>query len=293
MITANAELISLLNTSSQFYMADLYTFELMNGVTLRYANTDRDIVSGGATFRSNSLLISRDRIRHTVGLEVDELTLTIVFGASEEIVTGLTFPQLLTRGLLDGAKVTLERAFFRSWQADIKTGLLPEPVGKIKRFIGTVAELSYGRTEARVLVKSVLECLNINMPRNLVQASCIYRLFDAGCGASRDTFKHSGAAGGGTTRNSIKYALPHVNGWGDLGFIVMHSGLNAGVKRTIKSYGDGEIKPIVAFPQAIEVGDEFTVYAGCDGKLDTCRDKFNNLGNFRGCPFVPVPEVAL
>ena len=40
----------------------------------------------------------------------------------------------------------------------------------------------------------------------------------------------------------------------------------------------------------IQVGDEFTLYAGCDKSPDICRTKFSNIVNFRGEPYVPGPD---
>ena len=42
-----------------------------------------------------------------------------------------------------------------------------------------------------------------------------------------------------------------------------------------------------AMPNAIAIGDAYSVHAGCDKLLATCRDKFSNVINFRGFPHVP------
>jgi uncharacterized phage protein (TIGR02218 family) len=39
--------------------------------------------------------------------------------------------------------------------------------------------------------------------------------------------------------------------------------------------------------QAPVAGDTFTVAAGCDKQLATCRTKFSNTVNFRGFPHMP------
>jgi uncharacterized phage protein (TIGR02218 family) len=43
----------------------------------------------------------------------------------------------------------------------------------------------------------------------------------------------------------------------------------------------------------VQVGDVLAVYAGCDKKLATCRDKFSNVTNFRGEPYVPGQDEFL
>lgn len=42
-----------------------------------------------------------------------------------------------------------------------------------------------------------------------------------------------------------------------------------------------------AMPEPIAAGDTFAVTAGCDKRLPTCRDRFNNVVNFRGFPHIP------
>jgi uncharacterized phage protein (TIGR02218 family) len=40
-------------------------------------------------------------------------------------------------------------------------------------------------------------------------------------------------------------------------------------------------------------GDGFTVTAGCDKTLTTCRYKFNNVANHRGFPHMPGNDVII
>ncbi len=44
---------------------------------------------------------------------------------------------------------------------------------------------------------------------------------------------------------------------------------------------------------AIAVGDAFSVSAGCDKRFSTCRDRFDNIANFRGFPQMPGNDFAL
>ena len=38
------------------------------------------------------------------------------------------------------------------------------------------------------------------------------------------------------------------------------------------------------------VGQTIVVQAGCDHLPTTCKNKFNNLANFNGFPFVPLED---
>jgi uncharacterized phage protein (TIGR02218 family) len=65
------------------------------------------------------------------------------------------------------------------------------------------------------------------------------------------------------------------------------------VRVTVKSVVAGAslalMYPLPATPAA---GDAFTVAFGCDHTRGTCQNRFANLANFRGFPFVPPPQVA-
>ena len=38
---------------------------------------------------------------------------------------------------------------------------------------------------------------------------------------------------------------------------------------------------------AIQTGDAYSVYPGCDKRFATCQGTFNNAANFGGFPYVP------
>jgi hypothetical protein len=44
---------------------------------------------------------------------------------------------------------------------------------------------------------------------------------------------------------------------------------------------------MTALPSTLSVGDAVTIYPGCDGSYATCLNKFANLKNFFGFPFMP------
>lgn len=72
------------------------------------------------------------------------------------------------------------------------------------------------------------------------------------------------------------------------GILTWTSGSNAGLKYEVKSHTSGPTVIELYLPTfvAIEVGNQFTVTAGCDKSLATCKSKFNNLINFGGFPHI-------
>lgn len=52
--------------------------------------------------------------------------------------------------------------------------------------------------------------------------------------------------------------------------------------------GDAVIlEPEHALHDELTGGETFTIFAGCDKRLSTCRRKFANVRNFRGFPYLP------
>lgn len=77
-------------------------------------------------------------------------------------------------------------------------------------------------------------------------------------------------------------------GYFDFGTIEFLTGLNAGLgKFEVKSYVPGQITLYLPLPYQAAIGDTYTIVAGCDKTLATCRDRFDNLPNMRAEPYIP------
>lgn len=280
---ASAGLIALLNSATQFYMADLYTFTLADGSVLRFSGAETDIKVGANTYSVGGLRFVRGATRLVIGLEVDTLDITVYTDAATT-VAGKPFLSFVRAGGLDGAEATLERAFMLNW-GDVSNGA-------VTLFAGRVANAEVGRASAKLTVKSNLELLNVKMPRNLYQPGCVHTLYDSGCGLLKSNYAVSGAAAAGSTKTVITSALGQATGYFDLGMVQFTAGANAGQKRTVRSFAAGAFTVSLPLPFAPAAGDAFTAWPGCDKTQATCTTKFNNLANFRGFPFIPVPETA-
>lgn len=284
MKSAPPDLLNLLTTAQQFWMADLYTVALVDGTVLRYTSADVDIIVGARQFSASGPIISRGRTRVVLGLQVDTLDLKFTADASH-LVGGAPFVQVATNGALDGAELDLERAFAAAPGEAI--------VGTVLLFSGRVSDTKANGLSVQMIARSHLELLNVPMPRNLYQPPCMNSLYDAGCGVARAAHAVNSAVASGSTRQHINCALTEAAGHFDIGEIVITSGPNIGVRRTVRSYTPGLVRLAYPLPYTSTVGNTFTIYPGCDKRLATCDSKFGNKPRFRGTPFVPVPETAL
>jgi hypothetical protein len=97
-----------------------------------------------------------------------------------------------------------------------------------------------------------------------------------------DTSGFTAYSGGGTV-----IGLGSGSGYFDNGVITFTSGLNAGLSMEVQSYVPGQWTLELPMPYLPSIGDTYSMHAGCDYSLETCRDRFNNILNMRAEPYVP------
>lgn len=285
MRAASSKLIALLE-ENEFVMADLYTISTVQGDVYRYTNYDFDLVVGGHVYKSDGPIISREGISLSLGIEVDNLSVTIDT-TDEQTFEGIRVAQAFHNGQMDGARFKLERIFM---DKDTPTDT---SAGTIKLFEGRLIEPELDRNTISVSVASDLDELNVQMPRNLYQPSCTNTLFDTACGLLRQNFMVQTTIESGSTAARILCQVNQPQGWFTQGVIEFLDGGNAGLKRTIRMHESGALLLTLPLFEAPQVGQRIKVYPGCDKRLETCQNRFNNFSRFRGAPFIPVPETAV
>jgi uncharacterized phage protein (TIGR02218 family) len=81
------------------------------------------------------------------------------------------------------------------------------------------------------------------------------------------------------------------------GRLTWTSGANDGLSVEIKEHrvmsGHARLSLWQAMPEPIAGEDSFTVTAGCDKRVATCRERFNNVVNFRGFPQIPGNDFVI
>ena len=81
------------------------------------------------------------------------------------------------------------------------------------------------------------------------------------------------------------------------GKLIFKSGSNDEIHMEVKAFTEDLVdtdnqyfKLFLPMPFDIQVGDDFQVFAGCDKRLTTCKNKFNNHINFQGFPYIPSQD---
>lgn len=293
-------LLAFLGANSSFLMCEFYTITLSNGAVIAYSSADVSLtysipgqsVSGGTVYNPvGGMRVSRDQMRTMVGTQVDQLTVSF-YPDTTDTVNGGLFPFEVATGTLDWAWVSIDRVFLNPAIGWTSSGI----VGTVNIFAGHVAESVIGRTMVKMTLKSPLELLNLNMPRNVYQPGCVHNLFDTGCTLNAAAFTVSGHVTASPTPTSFfSNVTSGAAGYYTLGYLTFTSGVLNGQTRSILSWNLPPGAFFFNFPfwNAPSIGDTFTVTAGCDHQQATCQNKFGNLVHFKGLPYIPLPETAV
>jgi uncharacterized phage protein (TIGR02218 family) len=290
MLPASPALLAILNGTSDYLMADLYTLTLSGGTILRWTSCDIPLVFGGQDFdpagKNNAPGIVRGTVEKSLGLAVSTLDLTLHCGDSVQLL-GIPMPLAAHNGAFDNAQVQLDRTFMATW-GDTSAGAVP-------LFYGNVGEVNPTSTTVKLNCRDIVDLLNVQMPKNLFLPMCSHLLYDPGCGISKAAFTISAtiAAGASVTTFHAATSTGKPAGYFQDGVLTMTSGAAAGATRAVMSFDGTQFILAMALPAAPAAGDTFTVSAGCPRDYGTCGSRFSNQVHFRGFKDVPPAETAI
>jgi len=253
-----------------------------DGFTLGFTDHDRALGFEGIAFRPESGA-ALSALAFGTGLAVDNAEAA---GAlSDAAITEAD----IRAGRWDGAAVRL-------WLAD-----WAEPARRVLRFRGTLGEITRQGGAFTAELRGLAEALNRPQGR-LYQARCPAVLGDAACGVDlaapglRVAATVAGLEGG--RQMLVSGAGTAGTGWFAEGLVQVTGGAAAGLTAAIRSdrVEDGGLRRVELWQgvdAALAAGDPVTLVAGCDKRVETCREKFGNIGNFRGFPHVPGEDWLL
>ena len=184
MLTPNANFIAAI-AESELRIAEIYDFTLISGQVFRYTSHGQDIIWNAANDTYVAIPLVRSQFRQNIDLEVDEVEISL-----SNIDTDFT--TALQNNTLNNIAVTIKRIIWdETYAADME----------ITKFIG-VGDVSFNRKDLVIDCKSILDSLNIQVPRDEWQEPCNRLLFDDDCGLSEALYKYTGVV---ATGDNISY----------------------------------------------------------------------------------------
>lgn len=252
-------------------LAFCWRVERADGVAVGLTGHDRDLVVDGLVHRATPGM-TPSAVRLEAGLEPG--TGDVAGALSADAITEAD----LSAGRWDGARVLLSAV---DWTDPSRRLSLSEGViGSVElKDGGFTAEL---RGPAAALERPAAEETSPDCRATLGDRRCRVPM------AGRRRFARVvEAEGAGVT---LDRAEPVADAYG-CGRLRWFDGANAGLECGI-ARSDGSAVTLRA-PPAFETraGALVELVEGCDGRWETCRDRFGNGGNFRGEPFLPGMDL--
>lgn len=150
--------------------------------------------------------------------------------------------------------------------------------------------LSEDNHTATLAIDPVSTGLDSEIPMDTFSPQCQTVLFSTDrCKVSKATYTFTGevSAEDGNTITVTGLEAAKGDGWAVPGTVEYGDDV-----RQVFSQ-DGDVLTLAIPFAGSLVGEDVDVTAGCDGSITTCRDKFDNVANFRGCPYIPSENIFI
>ena len=246
----------------------------LGATTYRFATSEDDYTFGSDVYDGSS--ISRSPIR--VGQEERTQVINFTLPSNHEFVQ-------LYKLIVPGNTATI--SVYRFHRLDTP-GL-----ERVLTWKGIVRSVAFGQdgTSASIAAMAITGGLSRQIPRYTYQGPCNHVLFDSRCKVALDlTTGHTdvvtAVTGSDVTVNGLSAKGAD---WAVGGYI---TNATTDDYRLILAQSVDTVTLLLPFPSGLTVlGESFTVTAGCDHSLATCKTKFNNVENYGGFGFIPTKNV--
>lgn len=238
-----------------------------SGTAWRYTSADHPIVYNLRTYEP--LSIYRSALRPALQKEKADLTLNLPITAE----VGTIF-----RASPPGEVVML--TVYRQHTSDVDAQTMVVWVGRI-------INCKYDQFEIEFLCESIMSSMQRTMLTRTYQRGCPYVLFGDACKVNGESYKVASTVDSiaGTT---VDIAAAPADGFLAGGYLEYTSYETGVVERRFIAGNTGGVLQLDRQPAGLLAGMPLLAYPGCDHTLTTCKNKFNNVDNFGGQPYIPT-----
>ncbi len=246
-----------------------------DGVALGFTDHDRDLTLAGLVHAART------------GLEAAEASAELGFAVSGGDVAGALSSLGLTEadiagGLYDGAAV-------ETWLVD-----WTHPETRLLLDLATIGEVRREGDAFVAELRGLTHRLDAERGRTY-RATCGADLGDGRCRVDLAPWRTTGTVVDVPEPATLAAALAGTvpDGLFTGGRLAWTGGANAGLAADVRLQLGDLIELWTAPPRPVAAGDGFTLTAGCDKRLATCRDRFANAANFQGFPHMPGNDAVM
>ena len=239
-----------------------------------FTDHDENLSFDGVTYLAASGFTASE-VQKQLGLAIDNMT---VAGALSSAVINEVD---LVNGKYDNAALTI---YLVNW-ADVSQRLILHA--------GRIGEVTRGTTAFQAELLGLSQGLNVEKGRKFTYG-CDAVVGDTRCGVNLAGPAFTGSGAVSSVSDSRRLVVTGLSGytdqWFQYGRLTWTSGANddqvADVKRHVVTSSQVRVELWHPMPQAVALGDTFSIVAGCDKQFATCKAKFSNAVNFRGFPYM-------
>lgn len=232
----------------------------------RYTSADEDIILGGETYEA--IPITRGNLESNPEIHASELKINLP--------KDNTFAISHMNGEIDDYIFVTIYRFHSDSPTDYYTYWKGRTIG---------VNMSFPNSQFSINCESIFSSLKRNGLKLRFSRLCNATLYQDRCGVDKSSYEFEGDILQISTDGTNLFVDGAVDE--DLYYFLGGYLSYAGSLRHIVKHVDNLIvisRKIVG----LEVLNTVKMYPGCDKNINTCINKFNNLENFRGCPYIPV-----
>ena len=246
-----------------------------DGVVKGFTDHDRNLAFDGTAFEAASGFTASD-ITDALGLSVDNLEVTGAL-SSAALSEGD-----LAAGRYDDARIEIFRV---NWD---------DPGQRVLMRSGSIGEVRRTGSTFTAELRGLAHYLQQPKGR-LLQLTCDADLGDGRCKVDLDNPAYRGSGAVSVIHSARRFTVGGLdafdNGFFSRGLVTFTSGASTGLKCEVRSHTKSASSVVIELWTEAEgpplAGDTFTVTAGCDKRVETCKARFGNVANFRGFPTMP------
>lgn len=269
-------------------LARLWQIDRQDGLSFRFTDLDVEVIYQGQRYEPSSVFDS-SALKSRSDMSVDNLSAIGLLNSD-----GIT-AQDMEAGLWDGAAFRIVEVNYR----DLSMG---ENVLRVGRF----GEVQRQQGQYTVEMRGLTHYLQ-NAIGRIITSSCDANLGDERCKVNLELYRNSSEVTAVVSNRQFTAVgvvdNPNGPGYYDGGEVLWFAGANAGLRMEIKRQLPGQqLELQLKMPYPVVVGDTFTMVPGCN-KIHTidaegiprgdCRNKYDNVLNFRGFDAVPGQDKVL
>lgn len=264
-------------------LARIWAITRVDSTVYRFTDHDEDITIGADVYRRSDSFTMSD-ITHSINGGAQSATMAVNLGTNSS--THLTYEDLAD----DVFKNSILKVDVVIW-TDLSLG-----VANVFNGVFSSIEIDVIKQRATIDISGNL-AKGIPSIGQKFSAECRADLGDVRCGIDLALHTSTGAVVSVTDKRKFIVAVtPKLNNYQfSFGKLVWTTGLNAGLRQEVLyQYGTTPTNDLIATVfnarKTVQVGDTLSITKGCDFRPFTCTNKFSNILNFRGEPFIPGPD---